>query len=190
MVLGFNAPMQFIMLEEIDINLIMNCTGNDMSQIRNKVVVVSGTRSELDAGEGPHIAIASENLDENIIRTSARPYDAKTYRGFESCLLSLPSWQAWRESSSVSSSINWTADCGELGPDSRPPGFITIITSIVNSPRSQREYIHTIPRWKYSEAISNTGSKSALSISTPAKRILEELLNGTLWGSVRRLLTT
>lgn len=59
-----------------------------MSQIGPKEVVVSGTRSELDAGEGAHITIASENLDENIIRTSARLYDAKTCQGFESCLLS------------------------------------------------------------------------------------------------------
>lgn len=43
-----------------------------MSQIGPKEVVVSGTRSELDAGEGAHNTIASENLDENIIRTSAK----------------------------------------------------------------------------------------------------------------------
>ena len=59
-----------------------------MGHIGKEVVVVSGTHYELDAGDGTHITIASENLDENIIRTLARLYDAKTCQGFESCSLS------------------------------------------------------------------------------------------------------
>ena len=43
-----------------------------MGHIGKEVVVLSETHYELDAGDGTHITIASENLDENIIRTSAR----------------------------------------------------------------------------------------------------------------------
>ena len=108
---------------------------------------------------------------------------ARTLRAARFRLPNLPSWQAWRKSSSVSSSTKSIADCGELDPNSRPwpPGFITMIASRVNSLRSQWEYIHTIPRRvKYSEAISNTGPKPALSISTPEKRTMEELMKETL----------
>ena len=116
---------------------------------------------------------------------------ARALRAARFRLPELPSWQTWHKSLSVSSSTKSIADSGELDPDSRPPGFITIIASRVNSLRSQREYIHTIPRRvKYSEAISNTGPKSALSISTPEKRTMEELLNETPRGSVRRQSTT